>query len=303
VTVKRARKSCFAVALLSCLFLRAEGAPPSSSKTEEPVPAPVFQWRQEPNRSFDVGESILYVVKYGFIPAGFATLQIKAIETINGRPCYYILSKAITNKAVDVFYRVRDRNKSWMDVQSLCSQRFQQELREGFYRSESVTLYDQPALKFEYRKVRKGKESIREGGIPPFVQDVLSSLYYIRTRPLEVGKTYELDANSGGKTWPLSVHVKEIEKVRVPAGKFECLHLEPILAGEGIFQQAGHLEVWVTNDERKIPVLLRSRVMVGAFDAEMKRYISSETDGGGLPGEEKDMDRILEEEIEKGPHR
>jgi hypothetical protein len=250
-----------------------------------PASAQEFVWRQpSANEAFQPGEKILYVIKYGFVPSGFATLEVPAVETVNGRPAYHIVSRAKTNKGTDIFFKVRDRNESWMDVESLCSLRFHQNLREGFHRRQTRTDYDHPAGRFVYWKKRKGKEYTEEGGIPAFVQDVLSSLYYIRTQPLEVGKDYTLDVNSGGKTWPLKVHVKRKKKVRVPAGKFDCLHIEPILAGEGIFQQEGKLEVWLTDDHRKIPVLMRSRVMVGAFDAEMKKYIEGgAADGEGLP--------------------
>jgi hypothetical protein len=108
--------------------------------------------------------------------------------------------------------------------------------------------------------------------IPPFVHDVLSSLYFIRTQPLEVGKDFSLDANSGATTWPLSVHVLSRRNDPGPRGSVLCFRLEPILAGDGIFQASGELEVWVTEAPPHIPVLLRSKVLVGAFDAEMTEF-------------------------------
>ncbi len=252
-----------------------------------------FVWRQESNNVFGAGETLLYVVKYGLIPAGFATLEVRSVDTVDGRPAYYIMSRARTNKAMDLVFKVRDKNESWMDVQSLCSLMASQQIREGLYKRTTITAYNHPRGRFTYVKRRKGKETITEGGIPAFVQDVLSSLYYIRTRNLEVGKKYSFDANSGGKTWPLTVNVQEIEKVRVAAGKFNCFHLEPILAGEGIFQQEGRLEVWVTADERKMPVLLRSRVMIGAFDAELVEF---STTGGSNIIKEKGLDEVEQEE-------
>ncbi|MBL8022706.1 MAG: DUF3108 domain-containing protein [Elusimicrobia bacterium] len=235
-------------------------------------PSFVFQWREEPVPPFAVGESIRYIIKYGLIPAGFATLEVVSTETVAGRPTYRILSEAKTNKGMDVVFKVRDTNESWIDAESLCSLQFRQDIREGRYTRRVETTYDHPGRRFLYKKWRKGNESVQEGAIPPFVHDVLSSLYYIRTRPLEVGKDFTMDANSGATTWPLSVHVRAREQIKVPAGTFDCFHLEPVLAGDGIFQASGRLEVWVTVDPPHIPVLLRSRVMVGAFDAEMTEF-------------------------------
>ena len=265
-------------ALLSPGFFTAQE---TKKAADHPPAPPSFSWRAAPKPGFQAGETILYVIKYGIISAGYATLEVRDIEPVGDRQGYHILSRARTNKPMDVIFKVRDKNESWLDVKSLCSLRFHQLIREGLYRREARTNYDHAQGRFTYWRKRKGKEFQEEGGIPAFVQDVLSSLYYVRTLPLEVGKSYELDANSGAKTWPLKVNVKKIEKIRVPAGRFECLHVEPILAGEGIFQHSGRLEVWLTNDERRIPVLLRSRVLVGAFDAEMKEYSGGE-EGKGL---------------------
>lgn len=280
------RKGVFAAALLlAALPFEAQETPPA-----EPASAnPGFAWRKAANGVFGVGETFLYVVKYGFVPAGFATLEVRSVENVNGRPAYYIMSRAKTNKATSVFFKVRDKNQSWMDVESLCSVSYEQQIREGLYRRNTHTRYDHPNGHFVYTKRRKGKEYVIEGGIPAFVQDVLSSLYYVRTQPMEVGSSISFDANSGGKTWPLTVTVGGLETIRVAAGKFDCYHLEPILAGEGIFQQQGKLEVWLTADERRMPVLLRSRVAVGAFDAELKEY-SLSADPGFIKSME-DVDR------------
>lgn len=284
-----------AVTVRALLFVGALGLSSTASS---------FVWRQGKNDVFREGESILYVIKYGFIPAGHATLEVKRLEEINGRPAYYILSKARTNNAMDLIFKVRDKNESWMDAESLCSVRFYQRIREGLYRRECRTDYDHPRGRFVYWKKRKNKEQVIEGGIPAFVQDVLSSLYYIRTRDLRVGHDYMLDANSGARTWPLKVHVKKIQRIKVPAGRFECFRIEPILAGEGIFQKEGEgkLEVWLTADERRIPVLLRSRVLVGAFDAEMVEYsVGGDSFEDTVPEKDMEHEAVEPEASEKEP--
>jgi hypothetical protein len=256
-----------------------EDAPvPSTASVAAAATPSGFVWRRETNGAFRVGESITYVIKYGVVPAGFATMEIPGREVVGGRDAYHLRSLARSNKGMDALFKVRDRNESWLDAESLCSLRFRQEIREGLYRREGETTYDHAAGTFRYWKRRKGKEFVAEGSMPAFVQDVLSSLYYLRTRDLEVGRTYGLEANSAATNWPLAVHVRSTERISVPAGTFDCWRLEPALAGEGLFQAKGKLEVWVTRDERKVPVLLRSKVAVGAFDAEMTKYVE-----GGRP--------------------
>lgn len=281
----RSRRGLLAAALGGCLpGLLAAEPPPAVSTTSAPI---AFEWRTETQSAFAPGEIIRYVIKYGIIPSGVATLEVRSTDTVHGRLAYHLLSEARTNKTIDAFFKVRDKNESWMDAQSLSSLRFRQNMREGGYLREVETTYDHPGRRYTYRKRRKGKETVVEGAMPPFAQDVLSSLYYVRTRPLVVGQTYTLDANSGAVNWPLRVHVMRREKIRVPAGVFQCLRLDPILAGEGIFQAKGKLLVWITDDERRIPVLLRSKVAVGAFDAEMREYVpGGSAASAALPPEE-----------------
>ena len=78
---------------------------------------------------------------------------------------------------------------------------------------------------------------------------------------------------SGENTYPLRVVVhQKREKIRVPAGKFECIKVEPFIIGDAIFKtKGGKMLIWMTNDERKMPVLVRSKVMIGSFDAELKK--------------------------------
>ena len=64
------------------------------------------------------------------------------------------------------------------------------------------------------------------------------------------------------------------EKVKVPAGEFSCLIIEPVLKDEGLFQQKGRLRIWVTDDARKLPVLMKSEILVGSIDVRLRKIQS-----------------------------
>lgn len=255
-----------AAALLLPALLGAKEPPAASTST-----AP-FAWRSEPNKAFDVGESLLFIIKYGFISGGHASLEVRSTETVRGRPAYHLVSEARTNSTLDIFFKVRDLNESWMDTESLASQKYHQIMNEGRYYREVESRYNHAAGTFVYwKRTRKG-EGTQSGTMPPFVHDILTSLYYIRTQPLVPGQDFVLDVNSGAATWPLRVKVKGTEKIKVPAGEFECFVVEPLISGEGLFMSTGNLEVWLTTDKRRMPVRMRSRVAVGAFTAELQEY-------------------------------
>jgi hypothetical protein len=108
--------------------------------------------------------------------------------------------------------------------------------------------------------------------VPPRVQDVLSALYFVRTLPLEVGQSIAIANHIDGKNYPLVVKVHGRERVKVDAGEFDCLVVEPILRGPGVFTQKGRLTVWLTDDDVRMPVLMKSKVVIGHVAAILKSY-------------------------------
>jgi len=124
--------------------------------------------------------------------------------------------------------------------------------------------FDQAAHKATYKD--------KTVAIAPRTQDVLSALYYVRTLPLDVGQAIALANHTDGKNYPLVVKVLGRERVTVDAGTFDCLVVEPILRGPAIFSQKGRLTVWVTDDKYKMPVLMKSKVVIGHVSAVLKEF-------------------------------
>jgi hypothetical protein len=213
---------------------------------------------------FGVGEKLVFSVQYGLVTAGEATLEIRNLAVIQGQPCYRIISDARTNDFFSKFYQVRDRYESCMDTTQLYTLRYEKHIREGKFKRDEVVDYDQVG----HRAIYKDKEV----PIPPMAQDVLSALYYVRTLPLEVGQSIAIANHTDGKNYPLIVKVHRRERVKVDAGEFDCLVVEPILRGPGVFTQQGRLTVWLTDDDVRMPVLMKSKVVIGHVAAILKSY-------------------------------
>jgi hypothetical protein len=231
-----------------------------------------FAWRQEENQAFIVGERISYKVRYGVVPSGSAVMEVAAVEDAQGRPAFHLALNARSNKSVDAFHKIREENHSWMDVQSLCSLRFTDKVREGSYRRETTTNLNPPAGRFTHTYKTRKSEGTQKGDMPAFTQDTLSIIYFLRTRPLAKGAEFTIPTLARGRIWPIKVKVKAVEKIRVPAGRFECFHIEPVVDKKVKEKPPARLEVWMTTDSRRVPVLLKSRLAVGSFDARMTRY-------------------------------
>ncbi len=220
--------------------------------------------RNVENLSFGAGERLQFDVKYGFITAGTATMSVERVIEYNNRPCYLITSLAESNSFFSSFYKVDDRVETIVDAIGMFAWRFEKNLNEGKYHAERLIEFDQPNQVAYYNK--------DTAKVPLFVQDALSVFYYVRTQPLEVGKSIFVDHYNDGKLLQLEVKVLEKETITVTAGTFECYVVEPLLKSVGVFKHEGQLKVWLTVDRLRLPVLMKSKVLVGSIAAELTDY-------------------------------
>lgn len=218
------------------------------------------------NHAFGVGERLEFSVGYGMIKAGTAVMEIPEMVKLEGRKCYHIISTAQSNKVFSVFFKVDDKVESFMDVHGLYSLRYDKHLREGKFKADVSMIFDQDNHLAIYHS---GKDTFPA---PEYAQDVLSAFYYVRTQDLKVGKSIFVDNHTDKKNYPLEVKVLRKEKVKVPAGEFDCVVVEPLLKTPGIFEQKGSLTVWLTDDEMKMPVLMKSKVIIGSISTELVSY-------------------------------
>ena len=215
------------------------------------------------NNAFDIGEKLTFIIRYGLIVAGSATMSIPEIVKVKGYECYHIITNARSSKFFSVFFKVNDRVESFMDKDGLFSWRFEKHLREGKYKADQYVDFDH----VKRIVVTNKKDTLR---IPPCVQDVLTTFYYVRTLPLEVGKSVFIDNQADRKLYPLEIKIHGKERITVRAGTFDCVVIEPMLRSDSIFKQQGRLTVWLTDDSRRIPVQMKSKVLIGSITAELK---------------------------------
>jgi hypothetical protein len=239
----------------------AEASAQSSARVTDPAD-PTDRYLE--NLAFGVGEKFEFEVKYGFISAGTATMEVVRLVEYQSRPCYQLVTEARSNSFFSSFYRVEDRVESIMDATGLFAWRFQKNLREGGYRSDRQYDFDQN----HHQVVYKG-DTIE---IAPFAQDALSTLFYVRTQPLEVGRSFYVDNFIDGKRYHLEVRVLAREVITVEAGTFDCFVVEPITQSVGLFKHEGKLTVWLTADRLRMPVLMKSKVVIGSIAVELTGY-------------------------------
>ncbi len=217
-----------------------------------------------PNEAFGPGEYLEFEVGYGFIKAGTATLEVRRRVNYKGYQSLELVSTAKSYPALAKLYYVEDYNYSIFDYRGLFPWRYQKDVHEGHYQAFRWADFDQ-----KNKKIYTAKDTLNAS---EYVQDALTALYYTRTIPLQAGQTVAMEVFSDGKKYLLEVKVLKKEKVTVPAGTFRTLVVEPLLKTPGIFQQAGKIKVWLTDDRLRLPVLMKSRVLIGSISAQLKVF-------------------------------
>ena len=216
------------------------------------------------------GEKLTFNVKYGIVNAAEATLEART-SVYQGTPVWYLTTNARTHNFFDKFFKIRDRVESWWDKESLLPYKFSKNLQEGRYRQHRVHIYDHARRRTTYQRwsFRENRFENSEMDMPIDAQDILSAFYYVRSQPLQVGKSVMVNITADGRNMPTEVLVHRKEKVKSIFGEVECLVIEPMLKGEALFKQTGNILIWVTNDAFKIPVKLESKISFGSFTATL----------------------------------
>lgn len=225
------------------------------------------EFRKLENNAFKVGEKLTFDVKYGFVTAGVAVMEIPKIRKIAKRETYHITFNVNSVSSFDPFFKVRDRYETYMDVEGLFPWRFEQHIREGSFSRDFSAFFD------HRRNIAKTKKGSYE--IPDNVNDIVSAFYLARTfnyDTLEVGESFYLENFFKDKIYPLNVVYRGKETISVEAGTFDCIMIEPLVVEGGLFKSEGSIIIWLTDDEVKMPVKVKSKVIIGSIDAELTKY-------------------------------
>jgi hypothetical protein len=221
---------------------------------------------------FGVGERLNYEVRLSGIRVGGGFMEVSNMESIRGREAWHT---SFGIKGGLAFYRVNDRYESWFDTRSLASLRYHQQIDEGSYERES---------RFEIYPERRVFVDAK-GAEQPTVDDPLddgSFLYFLRTIPLEVGKEYTFDRYFRVDRNPVRIKVLRRERVSVPAGTFDAVVVQPIIKTKGIFSENGRAEVWLSDDEHRIMLQMKSRFSRFSLNLFLKSFRLA-TDAGAAP--------------------
>jgi len=213
-----------------------------------------------------VGESLMFEVRWMGLLAGTANMDVSAKTTRDGRDVYHIRMLAETSPFFSWFYQVRDSGETYVDVRELYPWYFHLDQREGSRVMKRTVAFDQHRGVALYTKNQDRPEAV---AVPLGVHDSLSSFYSLRTVPLHVGQSIHLKTFSNGRIYDVEVQVIRREQVEAYWGPVETLVVRPLMRFEDVLRQKGEVLIWVTDDERRLPVRMRTAIKVGSIEATL----------------------------------
>ena len=277
---KMSRTSCFLVIVLGVLVgvfgrqpVNAQQPIAASTRPFESVEE--LQYEAEFNRSLIRGLNIA--------DFNFRSSRAPNVEKGNGsKPLSLIFRADVASKGF--FTRLfnlkfHEQVESTVDAETLTLQRTTIRDEQGKRVRETETTYDRAKGKMAWTRRDPNNPSAEPNkALVDFsgqLQDILSAIYFIRTQPLHLGKSFEIFIGDGGKVYRVPVQVLEKKKMRTVLGRVTAFRVEPDLFGPDslIDDEKGQFTLWITDDDRHIAVTARIKTDYGTFDIKLKRAV------------------------------
>jgi hypothetical protein len=212
---------------------------------------------------FAVGEKLTYQVFWGPFVVGRATLEVTGIEPIDGHNCYHLVAKAKTSGLIDLLFPVNSTAESWLDCDGLFSRRYREDRSEGKRHHNTESHYDYASKETVVTNHMNGRQ--RHVLLDQPVQDVVSSLYVVRTRKLMLDSDQMFAISADTATYSVTIHPDERKLVWVkPLGDVQALRVEPNPTLSVVSANNGRMWFWISDDARHLPLLVNSDLKFGS---------------------------------------
>jgi hypothetical protein len=211
---------------------------------------------------FGVGEKLTYQIFWGPFVVGRATLEVVAIEPVDGHDCYHLAAKAKTSGLIDLLFPVNSTAESWLDREGFFTRKYSENRTEGSHHRATDTHYDYENKQAVMTNRLNGRE--RRVALDQPVEDVVSSIYVVRTRKLMLDSEQMFTINDGATNYNVTVRPDERKSLWVrPVGDIQALRIEPMPTLNIVSANKGRLWFWISDDARRLPLLVNSDLKFG----------------------------------------
>ena len=193
-------------------------------------------------------------------------MAVSGAGTDGDRPLVKFITTAQSRPAITTFFPVDNRVESIVDPATLLPEHLTFKRREGKKKED---------IKYTFHQTEGTVTTVKGGTtetlqIPPGTQDVISCLYYARSElSLQPGSSLTMNVHHDKKNHKVEVRVEGLEMVSGPWGKVETARVLVVMPFQGLFLNQGNIRVWFTNDDRRIPVRMKAKVIIGSIVADL----------------------------------
>ncbi|MCX6998545.1 MAG: DUF3108 domain-containing protein [Kiritimatiellaeota bacterium] len=242
-------------------------AAPAATKAAAPAATNAPALMNAAALPFPVGEAISYRIYWGIIPVGQARVVFERVEE-NGRPLLAIRSTARTNRVLEKFYPVNDLLESLIDPATFLPVRFTKKISEGRYWTHEITTFDHARRMAHFESKKSGAKS--DYAIDADTRDILTMMYFLRTRPFVAGTQPVYRVVADEKMYDFSIDIQKNEKVKTEHyGTVATVKVEPKAAFQGLFIRKGRAWFWISRDPRQLAVKMAAQVPVASITLEL----------------------------------
>ena len=226
-------------------------------------------YRTWTNNAWSLGEFLSYRVHYGIMNAGEVELVIeKELMPIGDRKVYHIHAKGRSYSGFDWFFRVRDHYQTYIDNKAIQPLQFSKIMEEGKYKDSDFAL-------FNYKT--KMVSSAKKGSVAftGDIQDVISAIYFARTiniKDAQPGDVFPIQIYLDGEVHDLQFKYVKKEVIKTDIGKVNAVKVVPMLVADRVFKEEEGMELWVSDDDNKVPLRVKAGLLVGSVKVDITAY-------------------------------
>ncbi len=221
-----------------------------------------------PNTYYCNGETLSFVLRYGFIVGGQANLELYETNK-DSIMLYHLIGTAKTTGIADKLFHVKDIYESYFDKETLLPVLAIQNIKEG----NSYKYYNE--VRYNHRSntiisSKSGEHKVKENTL-----DILSSFYYVRRMDftnIKEGEVFKFNTFFSDDEFPFALRFCNRETINTKWGKIKCLKFAPIVEPGRVFKSKDDMLIWYTDDANRIPIKVTLEMWVGHVTAELRNF-------------------------------
>lgn len=233
----------------------------------------IVSFKPQKDAAFSTGEQFVFRINYGFLSAGYATLEVKD-ATINNKNVFHVIGKGYTTGMSRLFFKVNDTYESYIDKETGNPYQFVRKIDEGGYIKNQEGFFNQTENRVFVKDYKHNTE--KTFSITKNAQDILSSFYYLRNFPnidkMKLGEFVAIDMFLDDKITKFRLKYIGREDIRTKFGIISTMVFRPLVQTGRIFKEEESLTIWISDDDNKLPVRIKASLLVGSIKADLDSY-------------------------------